>query len=273
MQAASRESYGTAKAELETYARGTDAEALATTGDELLAFAALLSDQPRLRRALSDPARDAVQRVELARGLLAGKTGQGTIDLVAKLVEGRWSAPSELLEAVERLGVDTVLASAEKSADLIEVEDELFRFGQVVSGSTELGAAIADARTPVAPRVRLAGDLLAGKAKPATIRLAELAVRGFGGRHFTSGLARLVELAAERRDAEVALVTVAEPLADEQEARLAASLGAIYGRTVSIKVTVDPSVLGGLSVQVGSDLYDGTIARRLTAARHSLAGK
>jgi F-type H+-transporting ATPase subunit delta len=273
MQAASREAYSAAKAALATYARGAQAQALATTGDELLAFAALLADQPRLRRALSDPARVSTARVELVRGLLAGKVAQSTVDLAAQLVEGRWSAPSELLEATERLGVDAVLAGAEESGDLTEVEDELFRFGQVVAGNSGLAAAIGDARTPIEPRAKLAADLLTGKAKPATTRLATLAVRGFGGRQFTSGLARLVELAAERREAEVALVTVAEPLTDAEEQRLAASLGAIYGRTISIKMAVDRAVLGGLSVQVGSDLYDGTIARRLAIARQGLAGK
>jgi F-type H+-transporting ATPase subunit delta len=273
MQAASRESFSAAQAALTTYARTADAGTLATTGDELLGFATVLASQARLRRALSDPARDGQQRVELARGLLAGKVSAGTADLVATLVGNRWSAPSELLEATERLGVDTVLASAEKSDDLSEVEDELFRFGQVVSGNSELAAAVGDSRTPVAPRVELARSLLVGKAKPATVRLAELAVSGFGGRQFGAGLARLVELAAQRRDAEVALVTVAEPLTDAEEQRLAASLGAIYGRTISTKVTVDPAALGGLSVQVGSDLYDGTVARRLAVARQALTGR
>ena len=36
----------------------------------------------------------------------------------------------------------------------------------------------------------------------------------------------------------------------------------MYGRQMSVKVTVDPSVLGGARVLVGSDLYDGTISRR-----------
>ena len=38
-----------------------------------------------------------------------------------------------------------------------------------------------------------------------------------------------------------------------------------------MKQTVDPSVLGGMSVQVGADLYDGTVLRRLAEARNALA--
>ena len=52
---------------------------------------------------------------------------------------------------------------------------------------------------------------------------------------------------------------------------LGAALAARYGRDISLKTTVDPRVLGGVRVQVGADLYDGTVARRLAEARTALA--
>ena len=45
----------------------------------------------------------------------------------------------------------------------------------------------------------------------------------------------------------------------------------LYGRDVSVKQTVDPQVLGGMSVLVGSDLYDGTVLRRLNDTRKALS--
>jgi F-type H+-transporting ATPase subunit delta len=84
-------------------------------------------------------------------------------------------------------------------------------------------------------------------------------------------MTRLVELTAAKRDREVAYVTVARLLDDAEEQRLAAKLSDIYGRQVSLKVDVNPSILGGLSVRVGSDLYDGTILRRLNEARQAFA--
>jgi F-type H+-transporting ATPase subunit delta len=47
----------------------------------------------------------------------------------------------------------------------------------------------------------------------------------------------------------------------------------MYGRAVALKVVVDPSVIGGARVLIGSDLYDGTTLRRLNDARHALTGK
>ncbi|MER7335159.1 MULTISPECIES: F0F1 ATP synthase subunit delta [unclassified Micromonospora] len=271
MQAASRESYKIAAERLDAYVRGAEPSAVATTADDILSVADLLRREPRLRRALSDPARPGADRTALLGELLRGKVSAEALDLVASLVSGRWSAPSELLDGAERLGVEALLASADSAGDLGEVEDELFRFGQVVSGQSALSNALADPIAPVAQRAGLARELLAGKARPVTLRLVEVALGGFGGRSFTGALTRLVELAADRRDRQVAYVTVAAPLSDEDERRLGASLSAIYGREVSVKQTVDPGVLGGVSVRVGSDLYDGTVLRRLNETRNALA--
>ena len=70
----------------------------------------------------------------------------------------------ELLDAVERLGVEALLASAERAGDLADVEDELFRFGQIVAGDPALAAALGDPTVPAARRAaELVEDLLAGK--------------------------------------------------------------------------------------------------------------
>ena len=78
-------------------------------------------------------------------------------------------------------------------------------------------------------------------------------------------------LTAQRRDRQVAYVTVAAALTEAEERRLGAKLAGLYGREVTVKQTVVPEVLGGMSVQVGADLYDGTILRRLTDTRNALA--
>jgi F-type H+-transporting ATPase subunit delta len=264
-----RESFQAAERELDGLS-GAAADRLAGVADEVLAVAGLLKREPRLRRALADAARSPQERSELLRGLLAGKVGDEALRLVAVLVEGRWSAPSQLLDGVERLGVAALLASAEGADELSEVEDELFRFGHVVDGSPQLAAVLADPTVPVEQRASLVDDLLGGKARPVTVRLVKLALTGFGGRGFAASLSRLVELAAARRDREVAYVTAAILLTEDEERRLGERLAQMYGRQVSVLVTVDPQVIGGLSVRVGSDLYDGTVLRRLADARAGL---
>jgi F-type H+-transporting ATPase subunit delta len=272
MRAASREAYGSATEQLAGVTRERDAAALATLGDELLAVAELLDREPALRRAVADPARSGEDRAGLLDRLIADAVGADTRTLLGGVARGRWSSAGELVDGVELLGVGALLGSAERAGHLSDVEDELFRFGQVVDGSRELAAALGDTRADAAARGSIVDSVLHGKADPVTIRLIKLALAGFGGRGFTAGLSRLVDLAAERRDRQIALVTVAAPLTEAQEQELADRLAQINGQQVAIKVTLDPSVLGGVRVQIGSDLYDGTALRRLSDARHALTG-
>jgi F-type H+-transporting ATPase subunit delta len=268
-----RESYAAAVERLESLSTGERPVPLAGVADDILAAAGLLAKQPRLRRALADPARSPEDRAGLLGSLVDGKISADAATLLKTLVHGRWSSSGELLNATERLGVETLLASAESGGELAEVEDELFRFGQVVNGDDELAATLSNSAVPVAPRAELARELLEGKARAVTIRLVELALRGFGGRNFDASMTKLVELAAERRDRQIAYVTAAQPLSEAEEQRLGARLTQMYGRQVDLKISVDPEVLGGLSVRVGHDLYEGTVLRRLHQTRTALAGK
>jgi F-type H+-transporting ATPase subunit delta len=275
MASVSRESYAAAVERLDALATGDGAasESLAKVADEILAVADLLGRQPRLRRALSDPSRSGEERAELLGSLLQGKVSADASTLLRTLVVGRWSSGVELLTATERLGIEALLASAESAGELADVEDELFRFGQIVDSSVGLAAALGTSTAPEAQRSQLAHSLLEGKARPVTVRLADVALHGFGGRNFSGSLTRLVELAAERRDRQIAYVTVVQSLTDAEEERLARRLAEIYGRQIEIKVDVDPRILGGMRVRIGHDLYDGTVTRRINETRAALAGK
>ncbi|MFI5907017.1 F0F1 ATP synthase subunit delta [Dactylosporangium sp. NPDC051541] len=268
---ANREAFGAAADKLAESSAGADVAAITAVADETLAVADLLRREPRLRRALADPARPGADRAELIRSILSGKVSAGTADLLGVLVSGRWSGPGALLDGVERLGVDALLTAADRGGDLADVEDELFRFSQIVSGDARLAGVLSDSTAPAAARTELVSGLLEGKVKPVTLGLARLAVAGFGGRGFESSLTRLVELAAAKRDRSVAYVTTAVALSDAEEQRLADRLAELYGRNVSIKVDVDPRIIGGVRVKVGSDLYDGTVARRLAEAKTALS--
>jgi F-type H+-transporting ATPase subunit delta len=278
MDSVSRESFSAAVVLLNGMMTGGRAVPLAVVADEILSVATMLGRQPRLRRALSDPSRTADDRAGLLGSLVDGKVSEDAATLLRTVVAGRWSSSTELLTATERLGVEAVLASAQSSGagpagELAEVEDELFRFGQVVDGDNELAAVLGATSVPVDRRSALAHSLLDGKARAATVRLVDVALEGFGGRNFAASLSRMVELAADRREREIAYVTVAAALTDAEETRLANRLGQLYGRAVEIKVTVDPTVLGGVSVRIGHDLYDGTVLRRLKETRTALSGR
>jgi F-type H+-transporting ATPase subunit delta len=267
MKAASRGSAATSRERLDAVVANVDAARLA---EELRGVARLFVREPALRRAFVDPARSAEARVELLEGVLGSQVSSDTLDILRTVVSGRWSRATDLLNTIEVLSVEAELAAAEKANALADVEDELFRFSRVVGGDPQLASALSDPAADVERKVTLARDLLSAKATAFTVRLVELAISGLGGRNFDASLQRLVELTADRRDRQVAYVRVAAPLTDEQEERLSARLSGLYGRQISLKVTVDPKIIGGATVQVGDDLYDGSVARRLDQARTAL---
>jgi F-type H+-transporting ATPase subunit delta len=78
------------------------------------------------------------------------------------------------------------------------------------------------------------------------------------------------EVSAERRRHAVAEVRTAVPLTDEQREKIAAALAKATGRSLEVKVVVDPSVIGGVVARIGDEVIDGSIRTRLDEAKQHL---
>jgi F-type H+-transporting ATPase subunit delta len=79
-------------------------------------------------------------------------------------------------------------------------------------------------------------------------------------------------LAARHRGETTAEVTSAHPLSDDQVAELKHQLRARLGREVSVDLAVDPDLLGGLVVRIGSQMIDSSIRTRLNALASAMKG-
>ena len=252
--------------------RVTSAGDLTGLADELFAVARLLDGQLTLRRSLSDPAGKPEERAALANRLFASRLSPAALDLVESVARQRWSRPPDLVEAFMALATEASLDAAEVRGELDDVEDELFRFGRIVSSDRELGRILSDRKAQAGGKAALLDRLLSRKVSPVTDQLLRNVLTGPHVGHAENAIERLSEVASRRRGQSVARVTTAVALTPEQEQRLTEVLGRIYGRTVGLQVTVDPSVLGGLIVQVGDEVIDGSIAHRLETASRRLAG-
>ena len=78
------------------------------------------------------------------------------------------------------------------------------------------------------------------------------------------------KLAADKRGAVAAEVTSAVPLSDAQTTGIAAALRQALGKDPEITTHVDPSILGGLKVKVGSRLFDSSLKTRLDHLKFAL---
>jgi F-type H+-transporting ATPase subunit delta len=81
----------------------------------------------------------------------------------------------------------------------------------------------------------------------------------------------LFERLKEEHEGQVeAVITSALPLSDEQAKRLCDKLEARYGRKIMARVAVDASLIGGVKVQVGDEVIDGSLRGRVEAMAHML---
>ncbi len=79
-------------------------------------------------------------------------------------------------------------------------------------------------------------------------------------------------LAAQHRGETTAEVVSAHPLSDDQVRTLEQQLRQRVGRDVKLDLSVDPSLLGGLVVKIGSQMVDTSIQTRLNALAHAMKG-
>ncbi|WP_419997867.1 F0F1 ATP synthase subunit delta [Streptomyces boninensis] len=271
MNGASREAQAAAREQLDALTDNTavDAKKLA---EELAAVTALLDREVSLRRALTDPAQPGEAKADLVTRVLGSQVGGETRDLLAGMVRSRWSASRDLVDVTEELASAADLTAAQRDGQLDDVEDELFRFGRIVTDNRQLRSALTDRSGTTQAKTELLHTLLGGRANPVTERLVDRLVGAPRGRSLEAGLDALSKLAAERRDRMVAVVVTAVPLSDQQKQRLGDALARLYGRQMHLNLDVDPAVLGGITVRVGDEVISGSIAERLDEASRRLAG-
>ena len=158
---------------------------------------------------------------------------------------------------------DGMLAVAQADGNLAAVSDELFRFARALEGNDELKTTLSDPHLPASRRQQIVEDLLGGRADATTVALVSMAVGAGRGRDLPAIIDRLVTKAAAQEDKAVAEVRSAVELTDDQKSRLADAVKKATGKTVEVKVVVDPTVLGGLVTTVGDTVIDGSVRTRL----------
>ncbi len=267
MDGPSRGAWAHALAELHTVLVNSDARALA---GELFSLSEIIDETAKLRRSLADPSRDAWPKRELARRLFGGKVSDAAMAVLEAAVSGRWVTDRDLIDAMERLGIDAVFAAAQRDGQLDQVEDQLFRFERLIAATPDLRRALGNREAPANQKAALVRSLLADKALPDTVWLAQRPVLHPRGRRYSAAIWRQLSIAARRRERITAVVTSAVELSAQQRERLAAALATTYGHQVFVNTVVDPSVMGGIHVRIGDDVVDGTVLRRMEDARRAM---
>jgi F-type H+-transporting ATPase subunit delta len=241
----------------------------ATLGTQLFGVAEVVRHDVALRRALTDASVEGEHKSGLARAVFGKALDEPALDLVADAASRRWIAGTDLPAALERVAVTATVRSAGAKGD--QVGDELFAVRRLIDENPSLRGTLADTSRTVEDRSGLLLGILGDRTLPATTVLVGQAVtRGHGT--VEAALDEYLELAAAALEESVATVHTARELTVDERKRLAAALTKQYGREMQLHVVVDPSLVGGLRVETGADVIDGTVVSRLDDARRRLAG-
>lgn len=240
---------------------------------ELFALVDVLDHNGTLRRAVTDSSREAAARQGIVNSVFDGKISSQAMAVLTNAVAQRWSEDSDLADALERAAVLAVIASAQSRGGvdaLDEVLNELLTFVRTVDSNAQAQEALSDHQASKEAKKKLAVAL----GGPATTAEGVLLLERVGsnprGLHAARAADEFAEIIVKRQNRYIARVTSAINLSQAQLERLGRALNAVYGRELKLDVSVDPAVLGGLRVQVGDEVIDGTVETRMSDLSRSI---
>lgn len=239
---------------------------------ELFAIADVIDNDGSLRRGLVDPARSEEARAGIVKSVLGGKVSEAAVNVVSTAAAARWSHERDLADALETSAVSALAISAEQRGGVEALEtviNELLTFVNSVNGSAEAQSALTDDRATDEAKKKLA-LVLAGNPDSTEGRiLVERASSTPRGTTPARLAESFVETIVERQHRSIARVETATPLTEAQIEKLRAGLSKAYSKELKLDITVEPELIGGLRVQVGDEMMDGSVQTRLNELNRS----
>ncbi len=233
-------------------------------GNELFTITKVLDDSIQLERALTDPSRPVADKVAVLTELLGDNVHPMTMEIMTDLVSRHWSRARDIANAVEDFGVDAMMYYADATGATLQVSVELSELHSALLNLPVVRAKLYDYQATSEARVKLFREVFSGKTlNKVTMRLAEHATCNLRRRRYLETIQWLINKLSRHMGESMVTVTTATPLKPEQIKRLIEVYSAKVGRQVHINSVVDPTVLGGMRIQVGDEVTDNTVVAQL----------
>ncbi|WP_302423608.1 F0F1 ATP synthase subunit delta [uncultured Bifidobacterium sp.] len=233
-------------------------------GNELFTITNVLDHNIQLERALTDPSRPVEDKVAVVKTLIGDQAHPLVMEIMSDLVSRRWSRVSDIANAVEDFGVDGMMYYADYTNTTLQVSIELAELHSALLNLPVVRTKLYDATVSSEARVKLLYSLI-GDADftKVTKRLAEHATCNLRNRRYLQTIQWLINKFSRHMGESMVTVTTATPLSKEQVEKLIAIYSAKTGHPVHINSVVDPTVMGGMRIQVGDEVTDNTVVAQL----------
>lgn len=233
-------------------------------GNELFTITSALDHNIQLERALTDPSRPVEDKVAVVKTLIGDQAHPLVMEIMSDLVSRRWSRVSDIANAAEDFGVDGMMYYADYTNTTLQVSIELAELHSALLNLPVVRTKLYDATVSSEARVKLLYSLI-GDADftKVTKRLAEHATCNLRNRRYLQTIQWLINKFSRHMGESMVTVTTATPLSKEQVEKLIAIYSAKTGHPVHINSVVDPTVMGGMRIQVGDEVTDNTVVAQL----------
>ena len=233
-------------------------------GNELFTITSALDHNIQLESALTDPSRPVEDKVAVVKTLIGDQAHPLVMEIMSDLVSRRWSRVSDIANAVEDFGVDGMMYYADYTNTTLQVSIELAELHSALLNLPVVRTKLYDATVSSEARVKLLYSLI-GDADftKVTKRLAEHATCNLRNRRYLQTIQWLINKFSRHMGESMVTVTTATPLSKEQVEKLIAIYSAKTGHPVHINSVVDPTVMGGMRIQVGDEVTDNTVVAQL----------
>ncbi len=233
-------------------------------GNELFTITSALDHNIQLERALTDPSRPVEDKVAVVKTLIGDQAHPLVMEIMSDLVSRRWSRVSDIANAVEDFGVDGMMYYADYTNTTLQVSIELAELHSALLNLPVVRTKLYDATVSSEARVKLLYSLI-GDADftKVTKRLAEHATCNLRNRRYLQTIQWLINKFSRHMGESMVTVTTATPLSKEQVEKLIAIYSSKTGHPVHINSVVDPTVMGGMRIQVGDEVTDNTVVAQL----------
>ena len=233
-------------------------------GNELFSVTNVLDRNIRLERALTDPSRPVEDKVALLNKLVGDQAHEMTMEILTDLVGRRWSRVSDIANAVEDFGVDGMMYYADATDATLQVSIELAELRSALLNLPVIRSGLSSDHAPAEARIKLLYALVGNKdLNKVTMRLAEHAACNPRRRRYLSTIHWLINKFSRHMGESMVTVTTAAPLNPEQVDKLIAVYSKRLGRPVHINSNVDPTVIGGMRIEIGDEVTDNTVVAQL----------